>query len=191
VLNAGGGDDTIEGAKGLAGLIKSTLNGDDGNDRITGTDGEDRLSGGKGSDILRARDKAEDLVDCGSGLDLARVDRRDFVRGCNIVLGGGLKVKVASKTLHAGGGAIAVALRCAGTRRCSGAVALVRGGKTLATKKFEIKKRSKTIRLKLNRRGRRLMAGASGKGLKVGVRIDAHDRRGNGWRSIAKRSITR
>ena len=191
VLNAGGGDDTIEGAKGLAGLIKSTLNGDDGNDRITGTDGEDRLSGGKGSDILRARDKAEDLVDCGSGLDLARVDRRDFVRGCNIVLGGGLKVKVASKTLHAGGGAIAVALRCAGTRRCSGAVALVRGGKTLATKKFEIKKRSKTIRLKLNRRGRRLMAGASGKGLKVGVRIDAHDRRGNGWRSIAKRRITR
>ena len=36
LLNAAGGDDRIMGAAGLAGLIKSTLNGDDGNDRIVG-----------------------------------------------------------------------------------------------------------------------------------------------------------
>ena len=67
-LNAGGGDDTITGAKkGLAGLIVSELNGDDGNDAIRGTDAADRLNGGAGRDLLQSRDKAEDLVDCGPG----------------------------------------------------------------------------------------------------------------------------
>src|SRR5829696_1097734 len=188
VLNAGGGDDTITGSKGLAGLIKSTFNGDDGNDRITGTDGEDVLNGGNGNDIIRARDKAADRVDCGSGFDLARVDKRDFVRGCNIVIGGGLKVKIRSKVLQVAGGAVALKLRCVGARRCEGRVTLVRGGKQLGAKKFDIKRRSKTVRLKLNRRGLRL---ASAKGAKVGVRIDAKDKNGNGWRSTTTRRLTR
>src|SRR5919108_340443 len=54
-LNAGGGNDKIEGKKGLAGLLASTLNGDDGNDQVKGTDGEDLLSGGKGNDLIRSR----------------------------------------------------------------------------------------------------------------------------------------
>src|SRR5215203_1659616 len=188
VLNAGGGDDTITGSKGLAGLIKSTFNGDDGNDRITGTDGEDVLNGGMGDDIIHARDKAEDRIDCGSGFDLARVDKRDVVRGCNIVIGGGLKVKIRSKVLQVAGGALALKLRCVGTRRCEGRVTLVRGGKKLGTKNFDIKRQSKTVRLKLNRRGLRL---ASAKGAKVGVRIDAKDTDGNGWRSTTTRRLTR
>ena len=97
LLNAAGGDDRIKGAAGLAGLIKSTLNGDDGNDRVTGTDGEDRLSGGKGFDLINAVDSAEDHVDCGKGLDLAVVDRRDFLRGCDVVLGGLPRVKPSGK----------------------------------------------------------------------------------------------
>jgi Ca2+-binding RTX toxin-like protein len=183
LLNAGGGDDTIAGSKGLAGLIASTFNGDDGNDRIKGTDGEDALNGGKGGDIIRSRDKAQDLVDCGSGLDLAFVDRRDFLRGCNIVLGGLLKVKVAGKVLDAAGGAAAVKLRCAGTRRCSGTVALKRGKRELGSARFNIKQRSKTVRVRLNRTARRMMAGAPAKGMKITAQIDARDGRANGWRS--------
>ncbi len=86
-VNAGGGDDRIVGSKGLARLISSSFDGQDGNDRITGTDGADELVGGPGRDVIRSRDRAADLVDCGAGLDLAIVDRRDRVRGCNVVLG--------------------------------------------------------------------------------------------------------
>ena len=110
LLNANGGDDRILGAKGLAGLIKTTLNGEDGNDAIRGTDAEDRINGGKGHDIVNSRDKAEDLVDCGTGLDLASVDRRDFLRNCNIVIGGHLRVRLADKTIAAAGDTVALPL---------------------------------------------------------------------------------
>jgi len=86
-VNAGGGDDRIAGSKGLARLISSSFDGRAGKDRITGTDGADELIGGPGRDIIRSRDRAADLVDCGSGLDLAIVDRRDRVRQCNVVIG--------------------------------------------------------------------------------------------------------
>jgi Ca2+-binding RTX toxin-like protein len=85
-VNAGGGDDRIVGSKGLATLISSSFDGQDGKDRITGTDGADELTGGRGRDVIRSRDGAADRVDCGAGLDLAIVDRRDRVRQCNVVL---------------------------------------------------------------------------------------------------------
>jgi len=85
-VNAGGGDDRIVGSKGLARLISSSFDGQDGKDRITGTDGADELIGGPGRDVIRSRDRAADLVDCGTGLDLAIVDRRDRVRQCNVVV---------------------------------------------------------------------------------------------------------
>jgi Ca2+-binding RTX toxin-like protein len=87
-VNAGGGDDRIVGSTGLARLISSSFDGQDGKDRITGTDGADQLIGGPGRDVIRSRDRAADLVDCGAGLDLAIVDRRDRVRQCNIVVRG-------------------------------------------------------------------------------------------------------
>jgi Ca2+-binding RTX toxin-like protein len=189
VLNAGDGNDRIIGAKrGLAGLIKSTLNGDGGNDRIVGTDGEDSLGGGDGSDILNSRDKAEDRVDCGSGLDLAKVDKRDFLRGCNIAIGGHLKVKqVGSKRLDAAAGGAAVTLRCVRTKRCSGKVALRRGGKTLAAGKFRMNRgKSKTVSMKLTGRGRRVAAGAPSKGVRASLVIDAKDGKGNGWRTTSR-----
>jgi Ca2+-binding RTX toxin-like protein len=182
-LNANGGDDKIKGFAGVAGLIETELNGEDGNDEIRGTDAEDRINGGNGHDIVNSRDRAEDLVDCGAGFDLAFVDRRDFLRNCNIVLGGFLRVKVPAKTLVASHGVAALHLKCAGTKRCKGVVRLRSGGKTLAAKKFNIKQGSKTIDLKLNRRGLRLLDNAPAKGRKVSVQIDAHDAKGNGWRS--------
>jgi len=191
VLNANGGNDRILGDKGLAGLIKTTLNGEDGNDAIRGTDAEDRINGGKGHDIVNSRDKAEDLLDCGSGVDLARIDKRDFLRNCNIVIGGHLRVRLADKTIAAAGSMVALPLRCAGTARCKGVVRLRSGGKTLASKKFSIKQRSKTVRLRLNGKGKRLMAKAPAKGRRVSVQIDAKDARGNGWRSTERLKLTR
>jgi Ca2+-binding RTX toxin-like protein len=85
VLNAAGGNDRITGAEGLARRIRSSFLGEEGNDRIIGTDGRDRLFGGTDNDVLRTKDGAADRVSCGGGQDLARVDRRDEVRGCEQV----------------------------------------------------------------------------------------------------------
>jgi Ca2+-binding RTX toxin-like protein len=189
-VNAGGGDDTIKGSKGLAGLIESELSGDDGDDAIRGTDGEDRLNGGKGLDFIRSRDKAEDLVDCGTGFDLAIVDRRDFLRGCDIVLGGALRVRVPDRMLVADHGRVAVSLKCAGTKRCKGVLRLRNHGKTLAAKRFNIKHGSKTVHLNLNHKGLRLLAGAPSKGRSMKLQIDAKDAKGNGWRSTARVTVT-
>ena len=82
------------------------------------------------------------------------------------------------------GGAAAVTLRCVATKKCSGLVSLRHKGKTLATAKFAMgKKKSKTVRLKLNKRGLRLLAKAPNKGMKVQLRIDAKDAARNGWRT--------
>jgi Ca2+-binding RTX toxin-like protein len=191
LLNAGGGDDKILTKKGLAGLIKGEFNGDDGNDAIEGTDAEDRLNGGKGNDLINSRDKAEDLLDCGAGIDLAIVDRRDFLRNCNLVIGGHLRVKLATKKVAVTNDLAALPLQCAGTKGCKGVVRLRDGGKTLAEGKFNIKKRSKTVHLKLNGKGRRLLAGAPAGGESVSVQIDAKDGKGNGWRTTKKLTLTR
>ena len=42
-------------------------------------------SGGGGDDTINARDGVRDMVDCGPGDDLARVDRLDVVSGCEQV----------------------------------------------------------------------------------------------------------
>jgi Ca2+-binding RTX toxin-like protein len=187
-LDAGDGKDKIKGAEGLAGLIKSTFNGDDGSDRIKGTDGEDRLTGGKGFDIINSRDRAEDTVDCAGGPDLALVDRRDFLRGCEVVLGGAQKVKTVGKLAAVAGGSAAVTLRCVkAAKRCKGKVRLRRGGKTLAAGTFRMDRgKKKTVRLKLNKRGRRGLDSAGAKGLRAKLVADSVDGNGNGWRTTAR-----
>jgi Ca2+-binding RTX toxin-like protein len=192
VLNAGDGNDEIKGSSGLAGLIDSTFNGDDGKDQIKGTDGEDLLSGGKGSDLIRSFDHAADQVECDSGFDLALVDRRDTVRACEIVLGGALKVKVVGKSVDVSGGVAAITLLCVATKKCSGLIKLRHGGKTIASSKFAMgKKKSKTVRLKLNKRGLGLLVKAPKKGVKVQLRIDAKDAARNGWRTDSRLQLTR
>ena len=141
ILNAGAGNDRITGANGLASRIASTLNGDDGNDRITGTDGADRMSGGAGNDVIRSRDSRADRVACGAGRDLARVDRRDFVTGCDVVLGGRQRVRLLGKAAKVTRGRAVLRLRCVATRRCRGTVRLLRGRRTLGTVRFTATRR--------------------------------------------------
>ena len=192
VLNAGDGNDRIIGANGLAGRIASTLNGDGGNDRITGTDGADRLSGGAGNDVIRARDTRGDRVLCGPGRDVARVDRRDRPNSCEVVIGGALRVRVLGRTVDVTLGRAVVRVRCVGTRRCRGNVRLLRGSRSLGTARFTAtRRRAKRVRVKLNRRGRRLVAAAPPRGARITVQINARDGAGNGWRTTKRMRLTR
>jgi hypothetical protein len=160
LLHARGGNDRIRGAKGLAGLIEGSFHGEGGNDTITGTDAEDLLSGGTGRDVISARDKAADRVKCDAGSDLARVDRRDRVRGCELVLGGHPRVQLADKAIPVTDEVGTLRLRCVAARRCGGSVRLLRASKTLGRARFDVPRRPKTVPVKLNRTGRRLVLGA-------------------------------
>jgi Ca2+-binding RTX toxin-like protein len=192
VLNAGGGDDEIVGSDGLAGLIASTFHGGNGNDRVVGTDGEDVLTGGDGNDVIRSRDKAADQVDGDDGLDLAKVDKRDSVRNVEKVIGGGLRVRqLGGRAISVTGHVAAVRLQSVGTRLVHGRVELVRRGKSLGAVKYSVTKKPKTIRIQLNGRARRLLAGASRRGLGAKLRIEAHDAAGNGWITSARLTLKR
>ena len=101
------GDDLLEGGPGNDRIFgrfgRDVLRGDDGNDELEGGRGRDRLDGGKGddqlnggfhrdtlaardgNDVVIARGGGTDRIDCGPGNDLAYVDSRDTVRGCERV----------------------------------------------------------------------------------------------------------
>ena len=192
VLNAGDGNDRITGARGLAGRIASTFNGDAGNDRITGTDGADRLDGGAGNDVIRAADTRADRVLCGTGRDLARVDRRDRPRACEVVIGGALRVRLLGRVVDVTLGRAVVRVRCVGTRRCRGTVRLLRNGRSLGTARFTAtRRRAKRVRVRLNARGRRLVARAPQRGVRIQVQVNARDSLGNGWRTTKRMRLTR
>jgi hypothetical protein len=75
------GPDVLFGYRGA-----DCLRGNGGRDRLRGGRGHDKLFGGIDQDKLFARDGSRDLVNCGVGRhDLAVVDRRDRVRGCEAV----------------------------------------------------------------------------------------------------------
>jgi Ca2+-binding RTX toxin-like protein len=89
------GDDTLQGGSG-----NDVVHGGDGVDRMYGGAGNDTLDdsprasqaadyydGGPGSDEIFSRDGKRDTVVCGSGHDVAKVDRKDKVAGdCESVI---------------------------------------------------------------------------------------------------------
>ncbi len=80
-LSGGPGRDRLSGQPGA-----DLLNGARGNDRLVGGTGPDRLNGGPGNDFISARRGSRDTVRCGGGRrDVAVVDRRDRVSGCERV----------------------------------------------------------------------------------------------------------
>lgn len=76
----GPGDDYNDELQGGGGRGADDLRGESGNDRLVGGFDADRLSGGPGNDRITSVDGERDTVDCGSGRDVAIVDRRDRVR---------------------------------------------------------------------------------------------------------------
>ena len=86
VLDGGAGDDRLLGGAGDdqldGGAGDDRLRGERGNDVVVGGAGRDDLAGGPGKDYLIAADGRADTVRCGSGRDVAVVDRHDRVHGC-------------------------------------------------------------------------------------------------------------
>jgi Ca2+-binding RTX toxin-like protein len=86
VLLGEAGQDTL-----IATPDGSNLHGGDGHDLLIGGRGHDNLTGGRGTDVLRsgkgrdlirAIDGTRDRVNCGGGVDRAKVDGIDKVKGC-------------------------------------------------------------------------------------------------------------
>lgn len=77
-IGGGYGDDCLLGNAG-----RDTVDGGYENDYVSGGAGVDVLKGGYGNDLLNAEDGAPgDTVNCGAGIDVARVDPGDSVSGC-------------------------------------------------------------------------------------------------------------
>jgi hypothetical protein len=83
------GDDVLSG-----GELRDDLIGGDGDDRIDGGSGADFIDGGHDRDLIRAgpgrdaifsSDRWRDRVLCGAGRDRVTADRRDRLRGCELV----------------------------------------------------------------------------------------------------------
>jgi Ca2+-binding RTX toxin-like protein len=178
-LEANAGNDRIKGAKGVDGRIKTILNAGDGNDRIKGTDAVDTISAGTGDDFVNSIDKAEDTVSCDQGIDLALVDRRDFLRQCELVIGGRPRVALKGRP-QLDGNRVALRLKCVATEKCKSVVKLKRNGKLLGRGKATLKRgKSKDVEVVLNKRGRRVLS----EGDRVRVQIVSRDKQGNGWRT--------
>ena len=91
VLVGRSGNDIIRGGRlgdfGLyGGAGADRIAGREGDDRIDGGRGRDLLLGGTGRDLIDAHDHGRDVVRCGAGRDHVKADRRDRLRGCEVVL---------------------------------------------------------------------------------------------------------
>jgi Ca2+-binding RTX toxin-like protein len=79
-LRGGGGNDRLQGEGG-----RDALYGGTGADVLVGGPGRNFYDGGGGNDTIRAANGAADEIVCGAGVDTARVDRADTIRGCERV----------------------------------------------------------------------------------------------------------
>jgi hypothetical protein len=84
-----GGNDKLTGADG-----DDCLDGGPGNDKLSGGSGADKLDGGTGKNVYSAGGGADSVlaangrtetINCGSGRDSVRADRKDRLRGCERV----------------------------------------------------------------------------------------------------------
>ena len=88
-MSGGTGNDSLNGVSGNDSLSGGTgndrLSGSTGNDKITGGSGKNTYSGGPGNDTISAANGRIERIDCGSGRDSVRADRRDRVKRCERV----------------------------------------------------------------------------------------------------------
>jgi hypothetical protein len=80
-LRGGSGNDRLDGEGG-----NDALYGGGGADVLSGGPGRNLYEGGGGNDTIRAANGRAETVACGPGIDTARVDRVDTVRGCERVV---------------------------------------------------------------------------------------------------------
>ena len=89
VLCGNGGADILSGMAGadtiFGGGGPDQVYGGNGNDLIEPGQGRDVVKGGPGKDRILARDGFKDRILCGPGKDTVKADRKDFVKGCEVV----------------------------------------------------------------------------------------------------------
>lgn len=76
-LEGGGGSDVLHGGSG-----RDLIDAGSGKDEIVGGLGRDDVIGGGGADTIDVRDGLRDHVNCGSGNDSVRKDRKDKLLSC-------------------------------------------------------------------------------------------------------------
>ena len=82
-INGLGGSDTIDASKLPANIMRLSVEGDTGNDKITGSRGNDELFGGTGNDLVIGG-RGNDTVNLGNGNDVfawSMNDGQDLVQG--------------------------------------------------------------------------------------------------------------
>jgi Ca2+-binding RTX toxin-like protein len=88
-LDGGAGNDLLEGGTGndtlKGGAGNDVIRGGTGSDTLDGGKGRDTIEGGTGNDIVRAKDGIRDTIRCGGGRDKVTVDRKDIVKGCEVI----------------------------------------------------------------------------------------------------------
>jgi RTX calcium-binding nonapeptide repeat (4 copies) len=83
-------DDVVSGADGddfvIGGAGKDSLFGGPGNDILSDGLGKNAYSAGPGDDTISARQSIGEKVNCGPGVDIAYVDKKDKTTGCEQML---------------------------------------------------------------------------------------------------------
>jgi len=91
VLRGQGGNDSLRGEGGNdsldGGADADRLDGGLGNDTLLGGAGTDTFFAGPGADVVNAVDGRRERIDCGTGRDVARVDRSDRVTPASLKAG--------------------------------------------------------------------------------------------------------
>jgi hypothetical protein len=81
VLRGTSGNDTIFSGQG-----DHTVYAAGGNDRVVAGAGSNHIFSGPGNDLVEATNGKQDAIDCGTGHDIAVVDKIDTVKHCEVVL---------------------------------------------------------------------------------------------------------
>jgi Ca2+-binding RTX toxin-like protein len=89
-LNGGNGDDWLAGGPG-----NDTVNGNAGSDSLYGGTGNDNINAGSGrslvikagdgNDTINSKNGQAETVDCGKGRDTVKADKKDKLKGCEVV----------------------------------------------------------------------------------------------------------
>ena len=169
-IDGGPGNDITEGWGGA-----DTVDGGLGADDISGEGGSTISDGTGGADELIARDGIFDTVSCGSGADVAVVDRLDVIAEsgrdfCESIQreaiipppppprAGRATIALGSKTARVKRGRFRLKLKCTSAAACSGKASARAKRKAIGSVRFSIAGgKNKTLRVRLTRAGVKLL----------------------------------
>jgi Ca2+-binding RTX toxin-like protein len=202
-LNGGAGKDTMAGAAGLdladyaaaTKAVSVTLDGNanDGEGRegdLVRTDVES-VTTGSSNDFVNSRDGVAGRISCGRGTDRVATDPDDRVAGdCEVTVAATARCSIARRSVKMSkSGAVKLKVSCPFEGK--GRLTLTRG-KRLGRKSFTITRdgQSKTVKVKLSRRGRRDVRRRNRLRVTASVLLRRSDVVGTSARSNASRRIT-